>query len=283
MAQEIILSVIILNYKTKGLLKQCIKGIQLLNLPVNYEIIAVDNHSNDDSVKMMRENFPNIKCIESPQNNGCAAGNNLGIKEARGQYIMILNPDIAIFEGVIEKLLKFMDNNPNVGVVAPKLINPDGTRQISCYRFPRFMTPIYRRTPLGKLPSVKKKLRDYLMLDYNFKEVNAVDWVLGACMLVRSSSIEKVGLMDERFELYFEDVDWCRQFWQAGFLVCYLNNIEIVHYHQRLSAENPGLRGIFSQATRIHIASALKYFAKYWGAKKINKEKIITRKKTNEK
>jgi len=280
MAQEVVLSVIILNYKTKGLLKQCIKGIQLLNLKINFEIIVVDNHSKDSSVKMMREQFPEVKCIESKKNNGCAAGNNLGIKEARGKYIMILNPDIAIFKGVIEKLISFMENNQDVGIVAPKLINPDGSRQVSCYRFPRFMTPIYRRTPLGKLPSVKKKLRNYLMFDYDFKAVNNVDWVLGAFMLIRSSAIKRVGLMDERFLLYFEDVDWCRQFWENNFRVCYLNNIEVVHYHQRLSAENPGLRGIFSKATRIHIASAFKYFAKYWGAKKINKDKVIAENKS---
>jgi len=265
------LSIIILNYKTKGLLRQCIKGIQLLNLKYDYEIIVVDNNSGDSSVKMMREDFPNIKCIVSKENRGCAAGNNLGIKESQGKYVMILNPDIAVFSGVIEKMIEFIDNHTDVGIVAPKLINPDGSRQISCFRFPSFIIPIYRRTPLGKLPFAKKKLREYLMLDYNFKEVNDVDWVLGACMLVRKSAIEKVGLMDERFLLYFEDVDWCRQFWEAGFRVCYLNNLEIVHYHQRLSAENPGLKGIFSKATRIHIASALKYFAKYWGSKRIRK------------
>lgn len=269
---KIKLSIIILNYKTKGLLRQCIKGIELLKLKLPYEIIVVDNHSQDSSVKMMKEKFPHILCLESEENRGCAAGNNLGIKKARGEYIMILNPDIAIFEGVIEKLINFMDGNPAIGLAAPKLINPDGSRQISCYRFPRFMTPIYRRTPLGSLPWVKKHLRHYLMLDESFGPVKDVDWVLGACMLARKEAVDKVGLMDERFILYFEDVDWCRQFWQAGYRVCYLSEIEIVHYHQRLSAESPGLKGIFSQATRIHIASAVKYFAKYLGAKEIKKE-----------
>ncbi len=271
MAVMMELSVVILNYKTKGLLRQCIKGIELLKLKKNYEIIVVDNHSQDSSAKMMKESFPHIRFIESKVNRGCAAGNNLGVKESSGRYVMILNPDITIFEGVIEKLISFMDDHPDVGIVAPKLINPDGTRQISCYRFPKFMTPMYRRTPLGRLPWVKKDLRKYLMLDDHFEKINDVDWILGACMLVRQEAIDKVGLMDERFTLYFEDVDWCRQFWQAGYRVCYLSDVDIVHYHQRMSAESPGLKGIFSKATRIHISSAIKYFAKYLGAKDLKK------------
>ena len=230
------LSIIIVNYKSKGLLKQCVRGVKLLPLKLNYEIIVVDNNSQDSSVKMMKEFFPEVKLIASPENKGFAAGINLGLREARGKYIMTLNPDIAVFEGSIEKMYDYLEKHLEVAVLGPRLTSPDGTRQVSCYRFPRYLTPIYRRTPLGNLPFAKKSLRHYLMLDTDTAKIMPVDWILGACMFVRAEAIKKVGLMDERFFLYFEDVDWCRRFWQSGFKVMYFYESEMVHYHQRLSA-----------------------------------------------
>ncbi|MFH1173129.1 MAG: glycosyltransferase family 2 protein [bacterium] len=265
------LSIIILNYKAKGLVKQCLKGIKLLNLGLKYEVIVVDNHSGDSSVTMIKEQFPWVKLVEAERNCGFAAGNNLGIKEAVGKYVMILNPDITVLEGAIETMYEYMEKNPLVGISGPKLINPDGTVQYSCYHFPGFMVPIYRRTFLGNLPWAKKTLRHYLMKDWAHDADREVDWLLGACLFVRKSALDKVGLLDERFFLYFEDVDWCRRFWQAGFKVSYLAEAEMVHYHQRLSAENPGWRGLFSNMTRIHIASWIKYFAKYLGVNKNKK------------
>lgn len=261
------LSIIILNYKTRGLLKQCLKGIQLFDLKLDYEIIVVDNHSSDDTIEMMRNEFPHIKLIASLVNNGHAAGMNLGIKEAKGKYLLLLNTDIAILDNTIRKMYDFMEAHPKAGLSGPKLLNPDGSTQLSCCQFPKFLIPIYRRTPLGKLPFTKKVLRRYLMLDWDHEETRTVDWILGACMIARKDAVEKVGPMDERFFLYFEDVDWCRRFWQAGYEVYYIAEVELVHYHRRESAENPGLKGVFSYPTRIHIASWLKYFAKYFGVK----------------
>jgi len=265
------LSIIVLNYKSKGLLKQCIKGVKLLNLKLNYEIIVVDNNSQDSSVDMIKEQFTDIKLIVSEKNIGCAGGNNLGIEVSQGKYIMILNPDIAVFEKSIEIMYKFMENNPDVALIGPKLINPDGTTQLSCYKFPSYFVPIYRRLPLGRLPFARKTLKDYLMTEADHNKNQMVDWVLGACMMVRKEAIDKVGLMDERFFMYFEDVDWCRRFWQAGYKVYYIADAEMVHYHQRLSAMNPGLQGLFTKATRIHISSWNKYFAKYMGVKNKNR------------
>lgn len=259
------LSIIILNYKTKGLLKQCLKGIQLQHLKLNHEIIVVDNASNDSSVAMVRENFPLVKIIESSTNRGFAAGMNLGLKEAQGKYYLLLNTDIAIMEQAIESMYNFMESHPDVGLLGPKLINPDGTVQTSCRQFPTIKAILARRTPLGKLPWFKKRLKDFLMLDWDHQSNHEVDWMIGACLMARREAVQKVGLMDERFFLYLEDVDWARRFWQAGFKVYYLAEAEMVHYHQRLSAAVPGLGGLFSYATRIHIASAIKYFLKYWG------------------
>lgn len=259
------LSIVILNYKTRGFLKQCIRGLEKSRLPKASEIIVVDNASGDGTPEMMREDFPHHTFIASPRNGGHAAGVNLGIAESRGKLIVSLNTDIAVFDDSIERLLAFMDQRPNVGLAGPRLMNPDGSVQLSCFRFPSLFTPVLRRTPLGKLGWAKRQLRNFLMTDFDHRSSRPVDWVLGASMIVRRSALERVGTFDERFFLYFEDVDWCRRFWQAGYEVWYAADAEMVHYHKRESAENPGLKGMFSYPTRRHIESWLKYLRKYAG------------------
>lgn len=262
------LSIIIVNYKTKGLLKQCLRGGLDAGLPFATEFIVVDNASHDGSVEMLRSEFPNVTCVASEVNTGFGAGANLGFKVSKGEYVMVLNPDIAIFRGAIERMVQWLDQHPAVGLVGPRLINPDGTVQQSCYRFPSFWIPVLRRTPLGRFPNGRELLRAYLMSDWDHNNNREVGWILGACLLLRRSLAEKIGLFDERFFLYFEDVDFCRRVWQSGLSVYYLAEAELVHYHQRLSAENPGIAGLFSYPTRVHISSWMKYMAKYFGSPK---------------
>ncbi|MFA5021999.1 MAG: glycosyltransferase family 2 protein [Patescibacteria group bacterium] len=282
------LSIVILNYKQKGLLKQCVKGIVAAQPQLKYELIVVDNNSLDDSLAMVDSMFasqaqvegiqpklplgkpleiPPIKTIQARENNGFAAGNNLGISQADGKYIMILNPDVAIVPSALEKMFLFMENNSAVGMIGPRLINPDGSTQYSCRRFPGSLIPLYRRTAFGRLPFAKKVTDNYLMKDFDHEQNKDVDWLFAACLLIRKSALEKVGLFDERFFMYFEDLDLCRRFWQAGFKVTYFADVEMVHYHQQLSAEKGGVFGVFKKGGRIHLASGVKYFAKYLGAK----------------
>lgn len=259
------LSIIIVNYKEPGFLRQCLKGLELVQPKVEYEIIVVDNASNDRSAEIVREQFPHVRLLPQEHNLGFAAGNNVALRVSRGRYVLLLNADIAVFEGSLEKMVVYLDTHPDVGIVAPKLLNPDQSVQASCYRFPAPIIPVLRRTPLGQLPFAKKTLRHYLMLDWDHNDDRPVDWVLGACMMVRRQAFENVGLLDERFFMYFEDTDWCRRFWAAGWKVVYLSSVVMVHYHRRLSAENPGLNGVFQRLTRIHIQSGFKYFRKYFG------------------
>lgn len=257
------LSIVILNYESAGLVRECIMGINAANIAPSHEIIVVDNNSGDGVGGMLARSFPDVRFIGSSVNGGCAAGNNLGLLAARGEYVLILNPDIAVFPKAIETLVTFLDEHPDTALVAPKLVNPDGTTQLSCFRFPDPLIPILRRTPLGNLSAAQRRLRDYVLAGWDHTDTRTVDWVLGACMLVRMSAVERVGLMDERFFLYFEDVDWCRRFWAAGYKVYYHPASRMVHYHRRLSAVNPGLSGVLSASTRVHIVSGLRYFAKY--------------------
>lgn len=262
-------SIIILNYKQKNLVKNCLKNILALNLNFKYEIIVIDNASRDGCLEMIKKEFPSeisigkIRLIESKVNHGYASGNNLGIKEARGKYILILNPDITVLNGSIEKMLQFMEKNPDCAICGPKLLNPDKSIQISSFRFPKWYTPIFRRTFLKLFNFAKKELEKYQMLDLKGNETREADWLMGACVIIRKAAIEKVGLMDEHYRLYFEDTDWCKRFWKAGYKVYYFPQAEMIHFHQRLSAQEVGLKSLFNPSTRTHIISAIKYFWKW--------------------
>jgi len=267
------LSIIILNYKARGLLKECLKGIKMVQPKLDYEIIVVDNASGDGTPAMMAENFPEIKFIASDKNLGYAKGNNLGAREAKGRYVMIMNPDIIVFSGVLEKLVEFLDSQQDVGIVGPKLLNPDKSLQYSCYRFPNFWEPIYRRTPVGKLSFAKKKMDLYFMKDFDHNSTREVDWLLGGCLLIRRKSLDDVGLLDERYFAYFDDVDLCRSMWEKKWKVVYYPEVSVIHFHRRESAEGRWWSGIFKKVTRIHLRSWIKYFRK-WGMKQSERLKV---------
>jgi GT2 family glycosyltransferase len=259
------LSIIILNYHSVGLVKQCLRGIVLAKPNLDYEVIVVDNASNDNCREVLARDFSEVVYLQLKFNRGYAVGNNAGLKQARGEYLLILNPDIAILPGSLEQLVKFMDEHPKTGLAGPRLVNPDGSLQYSTYNFPYFWLPLFRRTLLGKLSFINKWLKHYQMLDWDHKNNKTVDWLLGACLIVRAQAMQKVGLLDERYFLYVEDTDWCRRFWQTGWEVWYAAEVEIVHYHERLSAQAT-FGAFFRRITWIHIASWLKYFLK-WGLK----------------
>lgn len=261
-----LLSIVILNYKTLGLIKNCLKAIKELNWNFSYEIIIVDNCSNDGSAEYIKENLFEVKLIESPKNLGFGGGNNLGIKEAQGKYVMVLNPDILILNNAVDKMIAFMEKNLSAGLVGPKLLNPDGSLQYSCSRFPDWYLPFYRRTILSNTKKGKKWVDHYLMKDWDHQSNQKVDWLYGACLLVRQSALEKVGLFDqENYFMYMEDLDWCRRFWENNYEVWYLSEAEVIHFHQRDSADSSGITGIFKKSGRIHLKSFLKYCLKFRG------------------
>jgi GT2 family glycosyltransferase len=174
-------SIIIINYNQKNLLKVCLKGILRVAPKIDYEIIIVDNCSNlkqqEEIKKLIFLDKNRIKIFFNQKNIGFGAGCNVGIKKSKGDYILILNPDIAILENSIESLVKFMEENKKIGIVGPKLLNPNKTIQKSCFRFPLWYIPILRRTFLGKLSWAKKELSSYLMSDFDHQEITKVNWI----------------------------------------------------------------------------------------------------------
>jgi GT2 family glycosyltransferase len=256
------ISIIIVSYKMKRLVKNCIRAIRESSISVPYEIIVVDNDSRDGIEELMKENFPEIKLIMSPKNLGMGGGNNLGIKAAQGKYVLILNPDIFVFHDSIQKMYDYIKNDPKAGVVSPRLLNPDKTLQSTCYRWHGALTPLYRRTFLGKTSFGKKDLDRFLMKDFDHLTVKEVDWCQGSCWLAPKKVFDQVGLFDEGYFMYFEDTDLCRRVWNAGFKVVYLGNVEMIHMHTRQS--QGGLLKIFTnKLTRAHIRSWVKYVRKF--------------------
>lgn len=270
------LSVIIVNYNSHGLLKRCLKSLlaQLGESSLRYKIIVVDNHSRDGSVDMVREVFPSVRLIPLSKNVGYARGVNIGIQSIECRYYLILNADTTIVQKhALDRMVSFMDQHPACGVAGPKLINPDGSVQISCLHFPKFWYPLFRRTFIGLLPSAKKAMREYLMVDWDHNQTRPVDWVIGTGMIVRNEALQQVGLMDERFFMYFEDVDWCRRFWNNDWWVYYIADVHIVHYYSRESAKRMGFLSVLNRQTRVHITSWLKYIFKYLGKKSVHAKK----------
>lgn len=259
------LSIIIVNYNTGALTQSCIESLLSQELPRGTEIIVVDNASTDDSVPFLRSDFPEITVIANKENKGLASAVNQGIAAAKGIYYLILNPDIIAMPGSVSQLVTFLRNNPKVGVAGGKLLSPNGRLQYSCFRFYTPLTILYRRTILGQTKRGKKAVADFLMKDFDHNSVRDVEWLMGSCLALRANAVNKAGGMDERFFLYFEDVDWCRRFWETGWRVTYVPTATFSHFHQRSSSQH-SLMGIATNwTTREHIKSAIKYFWKYRG------------------
>ena len=258
------LSIVILNYHNKNLTKELLKNLVELKLPYKYETIVVDNASHDGIAEVVKD-FPNIQFIQSEVNGGFAFGNNLGIKQAKGKYILTCNPDLAILSNAIEVLYNYMEDHDEVALAGPRLINADKSVQSSCTRFPDWRLPLYRRTALGKTRAGQKWLDNYLMEDLDHYINSYVPALFGACFMIRKSSLDKVGLLDERYFMYMEDLDWSRRFWEQGFKVAYVGKAEIIHLHRRQSAAENIFKALFSKSARQHIFSFLKYLKKFKG------------------
>ncbi len=253
------ISIIIVNYKSKEKLVACLNSISQLDLKgLSYEVVVVENNSGDDLSDL---NYQNTKVIVSPNNLGMGSGNNLGIKNSTGEFILISNPDIIFEIDTVKKLYEYFKGDKSIGLIGPKLINPDGSLQYSCVRFPKFYTPLLRRTAIGYF--FPATLDHYLMKHTDHNQIQKVDWLLGACFMVRRSEVSEK-LFDERYFIYFEDVDLCRQINNRGQSVIYYPEVKVIHNHARQSSNFPWYQALFKdKIAREHVKSAFKYFNKW--------------------
>ncbi len=258
------LSVIIVHYRKPPILRLCLKTIKNTIKNLDYEIIVVDSSTTEESQNLVIEEFPNTKLITFKENTGYSKGVNAGIKEAGGEYIFVLNPDAVIAKDSVNKMLKVLEDNPDIGMIGPALLHFNRSPQQSCFRFYTPMTVVCRRTPLGKFPYFKNILNKFVLKDKDLTKLQDVDWVMGSAMMMRRVDLKKIGLMDERFFMYFEDVDWCRRFWENGLRVVYYPGAKVYHYLTQSSRRGLGpLDLLLGKTSRWHFISGMKYFAKY--------------------
>ncbi len=252
------LSIIIVTHNSLRPVERCLASLREHPPACMFETIIVDNASSDGTPAMIASRFGEFKLVANNDNRGYSRGVNQGISFSTGPLILILNPDIEITSGSIDALIDFMKENPDAGIAGSKLLYPDGTLQYSCRAFYTVKTLLFRRTFLGKLFPGSKTIRDHLMLDYDHEKSRRVDWVLGGCMMVRREAMEKVGMMDERFFLYFEDTDWCFRMRQHGWHVYYVPRSVMTHSYERSSA-----RSILRKPFLMHLLSLLRYYEKW--------------------
>ena len=234
------LTVIILNWNAREWLERSVgSALAQETGPKTFEVVFVDNASADGSVDFVRENFPGARVMALEDNLGFAGGNNAAIRETEGRNVLLLNPDTVTHPGAFHAMLDFMDAHPQCGIVGPKLLNPDGSLQYSCRHFPTLEAGLFRNTPLGKLFPSNRATRDYLMKDVSHDHAMPVDWVSGAAMLVRREVFDLLGLLDEEYFMYVEDVDLCYRAHHAGWEVWYEPAGVITHAIGQSSNKNP--------------------------------------------
>lgn len=231
-------TIIIVSWNAKKHLVNCLNSLSQSSGHTQ-EIIVVDNGSTDGSPKAVEEQFPQVRLIRNNENLGFAKANNIGIRESKGRYVCFVNPDVIVHDACIEKLIEFMDKNPSVGMSAPKILNPDGTLQVSCRHFPSIWNNLCQAIGLNKLFPKSVFFSEPQMKYWAHNETRIVDVLSGCFWMVRREALDKVGLLDEDFFIYAEDIDWCRRFHNAGWDVVFYPQAEAVHFHGASSSNAP--------------------------------------------
>lgn len=225
------LSIIIVNYNVKEFLKNLLYSIKKAAQNFSTEIIVVDNASDDGSVEMIKEKFPEVILIENKSNVGFGKANNQGLKIAKGRFILLINPDTLVAEDTFQKMIEFFDSHLDVGMAGCKILNPDGTLQLACRRsFPGPWTAFTKVTGLSSLFPKSKLFARYNLTYLDENQTYEVDAISGSFMMLRKEVYDKVGGFDEQFFMYGEDLDLCYRIQKAGYKIFYVHTTQIIHY-----------------------------------------------------
>jgi GT2 family glycosyltransferase len=233
------LSITICSWNTVDDLRACLGSLTEIRDEANFEVIVIDNNSEDGSPTMVAEEFKWVRLEAMSTNLGFVGGQNHGADIRKGRHVLPLNSDTVVHPGAIKGLVDYLESNPEVGIVAPKLLNPDGSLQFSCRRFPNPLAALFRNTLLGRLFPNNRFTKEYLMQDFAHDGPKEVDWVSGAALLVRDTLVDEIGLFDPEFVMFCEDVDLCFQTWKLGKKVIYLPDYQITHAIGRSTDKAP--------------------------------------------
>ncbi len=236
---KIKISIILVNYNVKDFIEQALISIKRALKGISSEIFVVDNASIDGSVQMLRRRFPEVQLIENNKNVGFSAGNNIAIKEARGDYIVLINPDTVVQEDTFTNLVDFFDRNPQASAATCKILNPDGSFSIDCrHSIPTPLTAFWKLIGFTRLFPKSKIFGKYNLTYLNENETYRVEAVSGSFMMLKREIVQKVGLLDETFFMYCEDIDYCHRINQAGGKIYYVPDSQLIHYKGESTKKN---------------------------------------------
>lgn len=235
-------SIVVVAYRARDFVLRCLASIEA-NVTIPAEVVVVDDGSGDGTPAAVRSDFPQARVIEQLENRGLAAGRNTAISLVRGRKVLMLDSDTQVKAGSVEALVDFLDSHPEVGVAAPRLINPDGSVQLSCRRWPSLLIPLVRRGPLRKLWPEPEMHRRHMMMDFDFASERPVVAAMGAAQMWRADLPRRLGRFDERISSYGgEDIDWCLRVWESGLEVRYVPKAEVIHEWQHVVKGSPWSR-----------------------------------------
>jgi len=232
-------SIIIVNWNTKGLLRDCLSSVYEHAGDFDYEIIVIDNASTDGSADMVKNDFQQVILIENSENRGFATANNQGMVVAKGRYVLLLNSDTVVLDNAIANTVRFADENPQAAVTGCRVLNSDRTLQRTCFMFPSILNMLLSSTYLYKLFPKNRFFGREQMTWWDRSDVRKVDVVTGCFMLVRREAIEQVGVMDEQFFMYGEETDWCYRFRKKDWKVMFAPVGQIIHFGGQSTAQKP--------------------------------------------
>ena len=251
---------IIVNYNSASLVLNCLESVRD-EIKKRFVLVHLQDNGPSDEIDSVKEAFPEVLLNKNKKNLGFARAANRALILGKSEYVVLLNPDTKVKGGFFVSSLQYMERNPEVGVLGPGIINPDGTVQGSARAFPGILTGLFgRNSPLSRLlPKNPITRANVVCLESDGVTPIEVDWVSGACMVVRRKAINEVGLLDPRFFMYWEDADWCRRMWKKGWKVVYLPSAKVTHFVGASSSSRP-IRSLYE----FH-KSSYKLFNKYAG------------------
>lgn len=233
------LSIIIVSWNAKDYLDDCIRSVIQETVEHNAEIIVVDNCSSDGSIEMVKRNYPRVTLICNEANLGFAKANNIGIKQSTGKYIFFINSDVTLITGCINQMVAYMEQHPEIGILGPKILNRNGKTQRSCMEYPTLWNTFCRTFALDDCFPQSKLFGGLLMKYWSHDSERCVDTLNGCFWMVRRDALNEVGLLDESFFIYGEDIDWCKRFREAGWAVVFSPGAQAIHYGGASSSNAP--------------------------------------------
>lgn len=257
-ATDPLVSVVLISWKMRDLLQRMLRTLFEHTSSCQLEVLCVDNGSSDGTAEMVEQQFPSVKLIRNAQNRGVAPARNQAISLARGKYVAILDADMELVEDAIGTVVAFLEDHPEVGMAGCRLTFADGTTQLNAKRFPSLLALLSRRLPILRSLGGRSALNRHEMSEWDRTTSREVDYLIGACQVVRRSIFDQVGLLDENIFYGPEDIDFCVRVRRAGWKIWWIHHTRIIHHEQRVTKRNP-----FSSLSFKHYKGLAYFFRKH--------------------